>query len=51
LPDTHLFRVEKGKLRYVHTLTYVPPGRQVPRVGQNPGNSPAPSNPTPEKRE
>jgi hypothetical protein len=51
LPDTHLFRIEKGKLRYVHTLTYVPPGRQVPRVGQNPGNSPAPSNPTPDKRE
>ncbi|HJT89018.1 MAG TPA: hypothetical protein VJ732_14210 [Bryobacteraceae bacterium] len=32
LPDSHLFRVEKGKLRYVHTLTHVPPGRQVPRV-------------------
>ncbi|HLI82990.1 MAG TPA: hypothetical protein VKV17_03680 [Bryobacteraceae bacterium] len=32
LPDTHLFRVEKGKLRYVHTLTHVPPGRQVPRA-------------------
>ena len=34
LPDTHLFRVEKGKLRYVHTLTHVPPGRQVPRGPQ-----------------
>jgi hypothetical protein len=34
LPDTHLFRVEKGKLRYVHTLTHVPPGFQLPRVGQ-----------------
>jgi hypothetical protein len=22
-PDTHLFRVEKGKLRYVHTLTHL----------------------------
>lgn len=22
-PDTHLFRVEKGKLRYVHTLTHM----------------------------
>lgn len=43
IPDTHLFRVEKGKLRYVHTLTHVPPGRQVPRV-PNPGNSPAPDN-------
>jgi hypothetical protein len=29
LPDTHLFLVEKGKLRFVHTLTHVPPGRQV----------------------
>jgi len=34
LPDTHLFRLEKGKLRYVHTLTHVPPGRQVPRGPQ-----------------
>jgi hypothetical protein len=48
LPDTHLFRVEKGKLRYVHTLTHVPPGRQVPRGpqgaagrgGQGPGRGP-----------
>lgn len=38
LPDTHLFRLEKGKLRFVHTLTHVPPGRQVPR-----GPAPAPS--------
>jgi hypothetical protein len=22
-PDTHLFRVESGKLRYVHTLTHL----------------------------
>jgi hypothetical protein len=50
IPDTHLFRVEKGKLRFVHTLTHVPPGRQVPRV-PNPGNSPAPSNPTPDKKD
>jgi hypothetical protein len=42
LPDTHLFRIEKGKLRFVHTLTHVPPGRQVPRVG--PGRGPAPNN-------
>jgi hypothetical protein len=42
LPDTHLFRIEKGKLRFVHTLTHVPPGRQVPRVGPGPG--PAPNN-------
>jgi hypothetical protein len=38
LPDTHLFRVEKGKLRFVHTLTHVPPGYQVPR-----GPRPAPA--------
>jgi hypothetical protein len=37
LPDTHLFRVEKGKLRFVHTLTHVPPGRQVGRGGQGRG--------------
>ncbi|MGP0074476.1 MAG: hypothetical protein ACLPWF_21380 [Bryobacteraceae bacterium] len=46
LPDTHLFRVEKGKLRFVHTLTHVPPGYQVPRVGQ--GRPPAPANQTPD---
>ena len=43
LPDTHLFRVEKGKLRFVHTLTHVPEGRQVgqgggPGRGRGPGN-------------
>jgi len=41
LPDTHIFRVEKGKLRFVHTMTHVPPGRQVPR---GPGRGPAPTN-------
>jgi hypothetical protein len=41
LPDTHLFRVEKGKLRFVHTLTHVPPGRQVPA---GPGRGKAPGN-------
>jgi len=46
LPDTHLFRVEKGKLRFVHTLTHVPPGYQVPRVGQ--GRPPASANQTPD---
>jgi hypothetical protein len=45
LPDTHLFRVEKGKLRFVHTLTHVPPGRQVgggqgKGVGQGKGGVP-----------
>lgn len=29
IADTHLFRVEKGKLRFVHTLTHVPPGYHV----------------------
>jgi hypothetical protein len=28
LPDTHLFRVEAGKLRWVHTLTALPEGFQ-----------------------
>ncbi len=42
LPDTHLFRIVHGKLRYVHTLTHVPPGRIVPR-GPAPSNS-APKN-------
>jgi len=51
LPDTHLFRVEKGKLRFVHTLTHVPPGRQVPRVGQSGGRSPASDNGPPDNRE
>jgi hypothetical protein len=37
LPDTHLFRVEKGKLRFVHTLTHVPEGRVVGRGGQGRG--------------
>ena len=40
LPDTHLFRVEKGKLRFVHTLTHVPPGRQVPTGGRGRGAAP-----------
>jgi hypothetical protein len=47
LPDTHLFRIEKGKLRYVHTLTHVPPGYHV-RVNGKPVSSSAPSNPTPD---
>lgn len=47
LPDTHLFRLEKGKLRYVHTLTHVPPGRQVPRVGPGQGQGPASNSPAP----
>jgi hypothetical protein len=49
LPDSHLFRVENGKLRYVHTLTHVPPGYQV-RVNGKPVPSSAPSNPAPDKQ-
>ena len=33
LPDSHIFRVEKGKLRYIHTLTACPNG--CPRVGES----------------
>jgi hypothetical protein len=46
LPDTHLFRVEKGKLRFVHTLTHVPEGRQVGRGGQGRGRGPSLPEPT-----
>jgi hypothetical protein len=44
LPDSHLFRVEKGKLRFVHTLTHVPEGRQVPGRG-GPGRGRGPDAP------
>jgi len=47
LPDTHLFRVEKGKLRFVHTLTHVPPGTRVPRV---PPRGPASGSPGPDSQ-
>jgi hypothetical protein len=40
LPDTHLFRIENGKLRFVHTLTHVPEGRQVGRGGPGRGRGP-----------
>jgi len=61
LPDTHLFRVEKGKLRYVHTLTHVPAGFQIRlsngrTVGANgqPANAApngaAPNSPAPDKK-
>jgi hypothetical protein len=48
-PDTHLFRVEKGKLRYVHTLTHLlqanfhggrGPGRAGGQGGEAPPNTP-----------
>ncbi len=49
-PDTHLFRVENGKLRYVHTLTHLlqanGPGRGAPGKGAPPaqGKGAAPNN-------
>ncbi|MGC2332682.1 MAG: hypothetical protein WA581_14605 [Candidatus Acidiferrales bacterium] len=49
LPDTHLFRVEHGKLRYVHTLTHVPAGYHV-RVDGKPVSSSAPGTPAPDKQ-
>ena len=54
-PDTHLFRVENGKLRYVHTLTHLlqpPPGgggaggRPGGAGGQAPAGAPPASAPT-----
>ena len=42
IPDSHLFRLNHGKLRYVHTLTHVPAGYHV-RTGPPPANAPAPS--------
>jgi hypothetical protein len=42
-PDTHLFRVENGKLRYVHTLTHLlqanGPGRGAQSKGAPPNNT------------
>jgi len=29
-PDSHMFRLEKGKVRYVHTLTVYPNGCELP---------------------
>ncbi|HTW25036.1 MAG TPA: hypothetical protein VMD78_15640 [Candidatus Baltobacteraceae bacterium] len=40
IPDSHLFRLNHGKLRYVHTLTHVPAGYHV-RTGPPPANPPA----------
>jgi hypothetical protein len=41
-PDTHLFRVENGKLRYVHTLTHL-----LQSNGPGRGRGPAPDSGTP----
>lgn len=50
LADTHLFRIEEGKLRYVHTLTHVPEGYHV-RTGPPPANTPAPNNSAPNSQQ
>lgn len=47
LPDTHLFRIEKGKLRFVHTLSHVPPGYKLPNFG---GRKPAGASQTPDSQ-
>jgi hypothetical protein len=39
-PDTHLFRVENGKLRYVHTLTHLLQSAFRGGGGQNQNNRP-----------
>ena len=43
-PDAHLFRVENGKLRYVHTITHLKQsdfrGGAAPRAGGAPGGAP-----------
>jgi hypothetical protein len=52
-PDTHLFRVENGKLRYVHTLTHLLQanfrggrgGGQAPAGGGAGRGAPPPTNP------
>jgi hypothetical protein len=49
-PDTHLFRIENGKLRFVHTLTHLlqanGPGRGARSQGApaNPGRDATPAN-------
>lgn len=42
VPDSHLFRIQHGKLRYVHTLTHLPPGFKMPKLPSRPGSKPAP---------
>ncbi|HEX4076376.1 MAG TPA: hypothetical protein VHX49_13320 [Candidatus Acidoferrales bacterium] len=49
IPDTHLFRLNHGKLRYVHTLTHLPAGYHV-RTGPPPTNPSASSTPAPDKQ-
>ncbi len=47
VPDSHLFRVQHGKLRYVHTLTHLPPGFKLPRPPQSGAANPGPSSARP----
>jgi hypothetical protein len=42
-PDTHLFRVENGKLRFVHTLTHLLQANGPGRGAAGRGPAPAPS--------
>ena len=42
-PDTHLFRVENGKLRFVHTMTHLLQANGPGRGAQGKGAPPAPS--------
>jgi hypothetical protein len=46
-PDTHLFRVENGKLRYVHTLTHLLQTNGPGRGAQGRGGPPATGRGTP----
>jgi hypothetical protein len=31
-PDSHTFRLVNGKIRYVHTLTWIPPGTNIEQI-------------------
>jgi hypothetical protein len=33
-PDSHIFRLENGKVRYIHTLTVCPDGCELPSPGE-----------------
>jgi hypothetical protein len=43
-PDTHLFRVENGKLRFVHTLTHLLQANGPGRGTQGKGAPATPNN-------
>ena len=42
MPDSHMFRLVNGKLRYVHTLSVSPPGMQMPMPKSIPLNNDRP---------